>query len=112
MVVVSEVMRQVSAVAARSIAEIGIRQATSTLASLAATSSIASTSLPTSAAGTATATDSQSTSTDTPGDNGTNDGGGNSSLLFFVALGFGVVFTNLWSVGWSRAPHLIVETLL
>merc|ERR1712157_712709 len=37
----------------------------------------------------------------TPNGNGNgNGGGGNSSspLLFFVALGFGVVFTNLWII--------------
>jgi hypothetical protein len=32
------------------------------------------------------------------GDNSNNSNGNQSSLLFFVALGFGVVFTNLWSV--------------
>ena len=33
-----------------------------------------------------------------PGNNNNNNGGGSNSspLLFFVALGFGVVFTNLW----------------
>ena len=35
-----------------------------------------------------------------PGNPGTNNGNGNNSspLLFFVALGFGVVFTNLWII--------------
>lgn len=42
---------------------------------------------------------SSSSSTPTPtGGGGGGGGGGNSQspLLFFVALGFGVVFTNLW----------------
>jgi hypothetical protein len=35
--------------------------------------------------------------TPTPTDTGKNSNTpGNSPLLFFVALGFGVVFTNLW----------------
>ncbi|KAL8409080.1 hypothetical protein RB594_007503 [Gaeumannomyces avenae] len=33
-----------------------------------------------------------------PGGNTGNNGNGNSPLLFFVALGFGVVFTNLWII--------------
>jgi hypothetical protein len=35
------------------------------------------------------------------GNNGGGGGGGptSSPLLFFVALGFGVVFTNLWYAG-------------
>lgn len=40
-------------------------------------------------------------SSDPPGGGDKGDGGdspGDSSLLFFVALGFGVVFTNLWYV--------------
>lgn len=42
-----------------------------------------------------------STPTSTPGFNDKEDdggGGGTSPLLFFVALGFGVVFTNLWII--------------
>lgn len=40
-----------------------------------------------------------STSTGNNGDTGGGGGGPTSSpLLFFVALGFGVVFTNLWYV--------------
>lgn len=55
--------------------------------------------------GSATSTTSDTTSPQTAVPSGTNSsnnnnkGGGSSSpLLFFVALGFGVVFTNLWSV--------------
>ena len=44
-----------------------------------------------------TATASPATATPTGGGGGGGGGGPTSSpLLFFVALGFGVVFTNLW----------------
>ncbi|KAL8971642.1 MAG: hypothetical protein Q9197_003167 [Variospora fuerteventurae] len=48
-------------------------------------------------------TSSQTTSAPTPTNTGNGGGGGNSGptsspLLFFVALGFGVVFTNLWII--------------
>ncbi|KAL8650585.1 MAG: hypothetical protein Q9210_003733 [Variospora velana] len=48
-------------------------------------------------------TSSQTTSPPTPTNTGNGGGGGNSGptsspLLFFVALGFGVVFTNLWII--------------
>ncbi|KAI1638995.1 hypothetical protein F4809DRAFT_202146 [Biscogniauxia mediterranea] len=36
--------------------------------------------------------------TSTDNDNNNNNSGTNSPLLFFVALGFGVVFTNLWII--------------
>jgi hypothetical protein len=39
---------------------------------------------------------STSTADDGKKDDGGGGGGGSSPLLFFVALGFGVVFTNLW----------------
>jgi hypothetical protein len=42
------------------------------------------------------ATTSSTAPTATPANNGGNGGGPSSPLLFFVALGFGVVFTNLW----------------
>jgi len=38
------------------------------------------------------------TTTDNGNDRKDNGGGSNSPLLFFVALGFGVVFTNLWII--------------
>ncbi|KAK5089188.1 hypothetical protein LTS08_000402 [Lithohypha guttulata] len=38
------------------------------------------------------------TSSPTPSPTGQNNGGPSSPLLFFVALGFGVVFTNLWII--------------
>ncbi|KAM0250584.1 hypothetical protein ACHAP5_002114 [Fusarium lateritium] len=38
------------------------------------------------------------TTTDNSNDRKDNGGGSNSPLLFFVALGFGVVFTNLWII--------------
>lgn len=38
------------------------------------------------------------TSTPSPTSDSSGSGGPSSPLLFFVALGFGVVFTNLWSV--------------
>ncbi|KAF4999186.1 hypothetical protein FGRMN_2645 [Fusarium graminum] len=38
------------------------------------------------------------TTTDNSNDKKDNGGGSNSPLLFFVALGFGVVFTNLWII--------------
>ncbi|KAI1614401.1 hypothetical protein EDD36DRAFT_225728 [Exophiala viscosa] len=44
----------------------------------------------------ATAATASATSTGTSGSNGSN--GPSSPLLFFVALGFGVVFTNLWII--------------
>jgi hypothetical protein len=52
--------------------------------------------------GPTTTPSSESTSTSsaspeqTSEDDGGGGGGGSSPLLFFVALGFGVVFTNLW----------------
>lgn len=54
--------------------------------------------------GPTTTPSSESTSTSsaspeqTSEDNGGGGGGGSSPLLFFVALGFGVVFTNLWII--------------
>lgn len=54
---------------------------------------------------TATASGSLPTQTDPPSNGGsTNNGPTSSPLLFFVALGFGVVFTNLWYGG--RQPSL------
>ncbi|KAH9840429.1 RING-like zinc finger protein, partial [Teratosphaeria destructans] len=51
----------------------------------------------------ATTSSPAATSTPTSGSNGNSGGGGgggptSSPLLFFVALGFGVVFTNLWII--------------
>ncbi|QPG96012.1 hypothetical protein C2857_002892 [Epichloe festucae Fl1] len=40
----------------------------------------------------------QPSSTTKNNDNGNGNGGSSSPLLFFVALGFGVVFTNLWII--------------
>lgn len=53
--------------------------------------------------GTAAAAEQTSSSTSsspspTNTNSGTSNGGTSSPLLFFVALGFGVVFTNLWLV--------------
>lgn len=54
-----------------------------------------------------TTTETNSPATSTPGggspgnqnnNNNNNNNGGSSPLLFFVALGFGVVFTNLWII--------------
>ena len=51
---------------------------------------------------TPTSTDAQNPQTSRPGgtnqsnDNASNNSGSSSPLLFFIALGFGVVFTNLW----------------
>lgn len=74
-----------------------IRQATTDSASASATSSslLPSSTVPSS-------TVASPTPSETSGNSGTgsgNNNGGNSGsspLLFFVALGFGVVFTNLW----------------
>ncbi|KAI1267691.1 hypothetical protein F5Y18DRAFT_424824 [Xylariaceae sp. FL1019] len=80
-----------------------------------ATTSIASTSVPspspipntsTTNTGATTMTNTMPTSSTMPSPTGDSDGSGNgnggssgsSSLLFFVALGFGVVFTNLWII--------------
>ncbi|UNI23514.1 hypothetical protein JDV02_009331 [Purpureocillium takamizusanense] len=41
---------------------------------------------------------SKPTGTNQSNDNNNNNGGSSSPLLFFVALGFGVVFTNLWII--------------
>ena len=50
-------------------------------------------------AATSTATPSpQPTPSPSGGGNGNSGGPTSSPLLFFVALGFGVVFTNLWYV--------------
>ncbi|GKT43148.1 E3 ubiquitin-protein ligase RNF13 [Colletotrichum spaethianum] len=58
---------------------------------------------------TATTTDNPSP-TGSSGGGGGGGGGGNSSspLLFFVALGFGVVFTNLWSAYFSNSVLVII----
>ncbi|ORY55492.1 uncharacterized protein BCR38DRAFT_414939 [Pseudomassariella vexata] len=45
-----------------------------------------------------TSPDPTPTSTGNNGNNGNNNSGTSSPLLFFVALGFGVVFTNLWII--------------
>jgi hypothetical protein len=50
------------------------------------------TSIPSPTSATASAATTMSTQTNSPGTGPTS-----SPLLFFVALGFGVVFTNLWS---------------
>ncbi|KAI0141548.1 hypothetical protein GGR57DRAFT_406556 [Xylariaceae sp. FL1272] len=80
-----------------------------------AISSIASTSVPspspvpntsTTNTGATTVTNTMTTSSPMPSETGDSGGSGNgnggnsgsSSLLFFVALGFGVVFTNLWII--------------
>jgi hypothetical protein len=44
----------------------------------------------------ATQTDSTAAATSPASNGGNNSGPTSSPLLFFVALGFGVVFTNLW----------------
>lgn len=44
----------------------------------------------------ATPTDSGGNNSGNGNGNGNGSGQGSSPLLFFVALGFGVVFTNLW----------------
>lgn len=80
------------------VAHLVVRQATSSVvASIEATSSASadSTTTPTTSASPAASS--------SPGDNNeennnNNNNGGSSPLLFFVALGFGVVFTNLWII--------------
>ncbi|KAJ4405179.1 hypothetical protein N0V82_010361 [Gnomoniopsis sp. IMI 355080] len=72
-----------------------VRQATTDSATATATS--LSSSLPSSTVPTSTAAASPSQS-DTSNGNGSNGNSGSSPLLFFVALGFGVVFTNLWII--------------
>ncbi|KAF5027747.1 hypothetical protein F66182_125 [Fusarium sp. NRRL 66182] len=47
---------------------------------------------------TTTSTAPAETTSDSGNRNDNNGGGSNSPLLFFVALGFGVVFTNLWII--------------
>lgn len=75
-----------------------VRQTVSSIASE-ATPSPTTTSAPLSNTPTsATASSTPTTDTGNTGGNsgGSGGGGGSSPLLFFVALGFGVVFTNLW----------------
>ncbi|KAK3362613.1 hypothetical protein B0T25DRAFT_10308 [Lasiosphaeria hispida] len=82
-----------------------VRQTTSAVATATATTATA-TSIPSSTTSVAAPTDTLANGPGNPvGGNGNNNnnnnsgGGSNSSpLLFFVALGFGVVFTNLWII--------------
>lgn len=78
MAVVNQVLHQAVALVAR-----------------AATSTPAETPTPTST-GVQSPQTSKPTGTNQSNDNNNNNGGSSSPLLFFVALGFGVVFTNLW----------------
>ncbi len=102
MAIIGKVVRHVSHALATSIVEIAARQAavTTGTASLAiSATATGGSSTPDSTIASPSLLESPSASsqpTDTPGDDGTDDGGSNSPLLFFVALGFGVVFTNLW----------------
>ncbi|KAI1774645.1 hypothetical protein F4818DRAFT_418501 [Hypoxylon cercidicola] len=82
-----------------------IRQATTTLISSSDTATASPTSFssasgtPTSAASTTSPPSPDPSSGNSNNNNQDNSGGGTSSpLLFFVALGFGVVFTNLWII--------------
>ncbi|KAK2598565.1 hypothetical protein N8I77_011967 [Diaporthe amygdali] len=85
-----------------------IRQATtSAISSAASSSSLDPTLASSSAAPSLTSSFSDPTATPTDSGNNNNNGNGNgnggngqgsSPLLFFVALGFGVVFTNLWII--------------
>lgn len=64
--------------------------------------SSATTSAPTTSStdGSPTSANPSDATTTSNSNNGSSGGGGTSSpLLFFVALGFGVVFTNLWLEG-------------
>ncbi|OBR10045.1 Ring-8 protein [Colletotrichum higginsianum IMI 349063] len=78
-----------------------VRQVSESASSLPAPSTTAPTSTFSETAPTTTVTDNPSP-TSNPGNGGGGGGGGggssNSPLLFFVALGFGVVFTNLWII--------------
>ncbi|TGJ86961.1 hypothetical protein E0Z10_g1850 [Xylaria hypoxylon] len=94
------------------VAEYQIRQAATSVASTASQSlSSQSTGAPTPgllsstgtlslSSSTSTIGDAMATASDGPTDNSKPSSGGNTSspLLFFVALGFGVVFTNLWII--------------
>ncbi|KAJ0364893.1 hypothetical protein COL154_004701 [Colletotrichum chrysophilum] len=100
MAVINQVLVEVSRFVVRQ--AVSSDTPTSTLPSSAASSAAPSTtSLDPSSITPTTSSDPQST---TPaGGNGGNGGGGgggstSSPLLFFVALGFGVVFTNLWII--------------
>ncbi|CAN8101380.1 unnamed protein product [Discula destructiva] len=74
-----------------------IRQASTTPASTSAPSASSSATAASSASSSAPAQTSQASSGNGNG-NGNGGGGSSSPLLFFVALGFGVVFTNLWII--------------
>jgi hypothetical protein len=96
MAVINQVVRHVSLAFARSAVEIVARQEDSTTP---LTGTVSSSTTPTTVASSPPLSGSPSPlSTDSPGEDGTDNGGTNSPLLFFVALGFGVVFTNLWII--------------
>ncbi|KXJ91310.1 hypothetical protein Micbo1qcDRAFT_162968 [Microdochium bolleyi] len=110
-------LNQVIADGANAIVNVAIRQASTALSSAVSTattdpfSPVPSTTVPSTTIGTSTptstmtggisftpsATGTAPVPTPTPTDGG-SPGGNNSPLLFFVALGFGVVFTNLWII--------------
>lgn len=109
MPVLNQLLAEATHIVARAAFELHARQTSA--ADPANTSDPLSSSDPTSATPTsATPTDTVTTSSPTgtggfDGDTGGNGGnggggggGGTSPLLFFVALGFGVVFTNLWII--------------
>ncbi|KAI1106197.1 hypothetical protein F4804DRAFT_61435 [Jackrogersella minutella] len=98
MAVINQVVADGAHFVARAI-EFQVRQASSTILS----SSNTATPSPTSGTSLSSTTSPTATPDPSAGNNNNNDqgNGGNSTsspLLFFVALGFGVVFTNLWII--------------
>ncbi|KAI1451968.1 hypothetical protein F4805DRAFT_471219 [Annulohypoxylon moriforme] len=100
MVALNQVVADGAHLVARAV-EHQIRQATSTVLS----SSNSATPSPTSSVSSISSTTSPTASPDPSAGNSNNDNNNNSGqsstsspLLFFVALGFGVVFTNLWII--------------
>jgi hypothetical protein len=90
MAVIHHLLAQATHVVARAVVEHHIRQEPTSSPDPSAT--VASSSV---APSTTTAIPTPTPSEDIDGGDG-GGGGGTSPLLFFVALGFGVVFTNLW----------------
>ncbi|KAH8899206.1 hypothetical protein GQ53DRAFT_758450 [Thozetella sp. PMI_491] len=75
------------------------RQAgSSAISSLISTTTSPSASISASSTSTTSTSDPAATSTNNPNTNNGGNSNNSSPLLFFVALGFGVVFTNLWII--------------
>ncbi|KAJ9151965.1 Receptor homology region, transmembrane domain-and RING domain-containing protein 3 [Pleurostoma richardsiae] len=83
---------------ARQVASSTVSSAISSATAAVATSPVPSSTVPSSATPADTAINSGTSSAGGNGGQNNQGGGSSSPLLFFVALGFGVVFTNLWII--------------